>query len=82
MSADLLFSLHRLLSWLLAFLMALLPQYVIAKLGEADGAVATYTTMADTGHPPAMTNATIEPPASNPPAVSASGHGTRPPPQN
>ena len=36
MSCDFLLSLRKLINWLFAFLMALLPQHLIAQLGDAD----------------------------------------------
>lgn len=36
MSCDFLFSLRKWLGWLVAFLMAALPQHLIAQLGNAD----------------------------------------------
>lgn len=35
-STDFLFSLHKLLAWLFAFLSALLPQHLMAQLSETD----------------------------------------------
>ena len=47
MDSDFLLSLHKLLHWLLAFLMALLPQHLMSQLSSADfAAVPAYTTTA------------------------------------
>jgi hypothetical protein len=47
MGCEFLFSLHKLLHWLVAFLMALLPQHLMAQLSDADFLqVPAYTTTA------------------------------------
>lgn len=47
MGCDFLFSLHKLLHWLVAFLMALLPQHLMAQLSDTDLLpVPAYTTTA------------------------------------
>ena len=72
MSADFLFSLQKLLSWLFAFLTALLPQHLIAQLSEADRPIAAYTTAAEAPRPPPAAYATSEPPTAGTPAAAGS----------
>ena len=53
MSCDYLYSLRKVLGWLLAFLMASLPQHLIAQLGDAVVFSSPHADVAGVADPPA-----------------------------
>jgi len=78
-STDFLFSLHKLLAWLFAFLSALLPQHLMAQLSEADVSPAVQATpsklYAQTAAPPRNLDRVVLPHSNAGKAVDASASG-------
>jgi len=82
MSCDFLLSLRKLLSWLFAFLMALLPQHLIAQLADADlSSIAAYTTVASAPGAAPVGNSSAQSLEEDKPVANRSGaSNTRPRP--
>ncbi|MDR6843236.1 hypothetical protein [Pseudoxanthomonas sacheonensis] len=79
-STDFLFSLHKLLAWLFAFLSALLPQHLIAQLSAADVSPAIHAApsqlQAQTATPPRNLNRVVLPRSNADKAADASAAGS------
>ena len=75
MNCHLLSSLRKLRDWAFAFVMALLPQHLIAQLGNAEFfPIASYAAHAETPHVVPVANAAA-PPVQAPPSAEARDEG-------